>query len=55
MQTFKIGVPGLLTRFYLTMGLTFLAGYTANWWIMALTIPIFISLFFMDHPKDPKA
>ncbi|MEM1219084.1 MAG: hypothetical protein AAGH79_09225 [Bacteroidota bacterium] len=43
MEPFNLSLGSLLMRFYLMMGLIFIAGFTQNWWLAVFALPIFLS------------
>ena len=43
MKPFQLDLAGLVIRFYLMMGVILLAGFTGQWWLALLGLPIFLS------------
>lgn len=43
MKPFSLGLGTLILRFYAMMGVVILGGFTGQYWIMALALPIFLS------------
>lgn len=43
MQSFELSFSGVMLRFFLMMGVIILAGFTGQWWLAFLGLPIFLS------------
>lgn len=43
MKPFELSITGWILRFYLTMGIILVAGFTNNWWIAILAFPVVLS------------
>lgn len=42
-EFFKLSFSGILIRYYLMMAVVIFGGFTGQWWIGLLALPIFIS------------
>ena len=43
MKLFKLSVAGLILRFYAMMAVVVIGGFTGQYWLMVLALPIFLS------------
>jgi 1,4-dihydroxy-2-naphthoate octaprenyltransferase len=43
MKAFQLKISTLLLRFYLMMAIVVIAGFTGQWWLAVLSLPVFIS------------
>ncbi|PHN00873.1 hypothetical protein [Flavilitoribacter nigricans] len=43
MKPFSLGIGTLILRFYAMMGVIVLGGFTGQYWLMLLALPIFLS------------
>lgn len=43
MKPFNLGIGTLILRFYAMMGVVILGGFTGQYWLMVLALPIFLS------------
>ena len=55
MKPFGIGLGTVLVRFYLMMLVVILGGFTGQWWLATLALPIFLSIMLGLSFKTDKA
>lgn len=44
MKYFSIGLGAIMIRFYLMMGVVIIGGFSGQWWLATLALPIFLSI-----------
>ena len=54
MKPFGIGLGTVLLRFYLMMLVVIAAGFTGQWWLATLALPIFLSIMLGVSFKREK-
>lgn len=55
MKAFDLGIGTVIARFYLMMGVILVAGFTGQWWLTILALPIFLSIMLgISFGKDEK-
>ena len=56
MKAFESNFVSTIIRFYLMMAVVIIAGFTGQWWLAVLALPIFLtgllSIRFFDKKKD---
>jgi hypothetical protein len=56
MKAFELNLGTMLLRYYLMMLVILAAGFTGQWWLAALGLPIFLSTILgLGRKKEEKA
>ena len=48
---FKLGFAGVVIRFYMMMAVVLIAGFSGQWWLALLALPIFLSAILAFRPN----
>ncbi len=54
MKAFEASLTTVVLRFYLMVGVVILAGFTGQWWLAILALPIFLSSMMCVKFFDKK-
>lgn len=42
MKPFELSIAGFLLRFYLMMAVILIGGFTGQWWVVGIGLPVFL-------------